>query len=78
LGNEARQTGERQMTHEEAITAYNANIDLPHGDTFYNVTGRFQENFLREGVTSDCDEAFRRAVECAVKLLPAMKAGRGQ
>lgn len=62
------------MTLDEAHDFYIAQSDLPHGREFAAMVGRFQEGFLKDRVTRDIDEAFRRAVEASAKLLPAMNA----
>lgn len=62
------------MTFDEAMTVYFENVDTPHGSAFMSVVGRFQEGFLSDGVTDDCDEAFVRAIDVASRLLPAIKA----
>ena len=62
------------MTYDQATDFYIAQIDLPHGKAFADTVGRFQEGFLADRVTSDLDEAFRRAVDAAARLLPAIKA----
>ena len=62
------------MTYEQAEDFYISQIDLPHGKAFADTVGRFQEGFLADGVTRDLDEAFRRAVDAASRLLPAMQA----
>ena len=67
-----RATGE--MTLDQAHDACLANIDAPHGRRFAETIGRFQEGFIRDRVTRDVDEAFRRAVDATMRLLPAIKA----
>jgi hypothetical protein len=69
----ARRAAE-QITLDQAHDIYMDNVDLPHGKLFAETVGRFQEGFLRDRVTRDLDEAFRRAVDCAMRLLPAIKA----
>ena len=49
-------------------------IDAPHGREFAASVGRFQEGFLKDRVTRDIDEAFRRAVQTCAKLAPASAA----
>lgn len=61
------------MTYEQALTAYMAEIDQPHGKLFAQSVGRFQEGFLADGVTADLDEAFRRGVEAASKFTDIFK-----
>lgn len=61
------------MTHEQADAIYFAQIDLPHGAAFADTVGRLQEGFLRDKVTDDIDEAFRRAVDTASRILPAIR-----
>jgi hypothetical protein len=62
------------MTYDQAETFYISQIDLPHGKDFAASVGRFQEGFLADGVTRNLDEAFRRAVDAASRLLPSMQA----
>ena len=62
------------MTLDEAHTVYIREVDAPNGKDFAAMVGRFQEGFLADRVTRDIDEAFRRAVEASVKLIPAMNA----
>ena len=61
------------MTYEQAEDFYIAQIDQPHGSAFAATVGRFQEGFLHDKVTEDLGEAFRRAVDAASRLLPAIK-----
>jgi hypothetical protein len=62
------------ITLDQAHDLYMANVDTPHGELFAQTVGRFQEGFLRDRVTNDLEEAFRRAVDCTMRLLPAIKA----
>lgn len=62
------------MTYEDAEDFYIANTGQAHGKEFAEIVGRFQEGFLADRVTDDLDEAFRRAVDTASRLLPAIKA----
>lgn len=52
---------------------YLHHVDQPYGERFANAVGRFQEGFLRDGVCDDLDDAFARAVDAAVRLVPALK-----
>lgn len=61
------------MTENEAHDAYLAQDGTPHFKLFAATVGRFQEGFLRDRVTDDLDEAFTRAVDAAMRLLPAIK-----
>ena len=61
------------MTNDQAQDIYLAEVDQPHGSAFAATVGRFQEGFLRDGVTDDLDDAFTRAVDAANRLLPAIK-----
>ena len=58
----------------DADDLYMEHVDQPYGAEFAAVVGRFQEGFLADRVTDDLDEAFARAVDCAIRLLPAIKA----
>jgi hypothetical protein len=60
------------MTYEQAEDFYISQIDLPHGKSFAETVGRFQEGFLRDRVTDDPDESFRLAVDTAKRLLPVI------
>jgi hypothetical protein len=61
------------MTAYEAEDVYISHIDQPYGKRFADTVGRFQEGFLRDKVCRDLDEAYARAVDAAVRLVPAMK-----
>lgn len=52
---------------------YLAHVDQPYGKRFAATVGRFQEGFLRDRVCDDLDDAFARAVDAAVRLVPALK-----
>ena len=60
------------MTTYDAEDIYLSHIDKPYGDKFAAVVGRFQEGFLRDKVCKDIDTAFAKAVDAAVRLLPAI------
>lgn len=61
------------MTLDEAHDAFIDKTNGPHAAAFAATVGRFQEGLLRDRVTRDLDEAFRRAVETTMTLLPAIK-----
>jgi len=52
---------------------YLAHVDQPYGKRFAETVGRFQEGFLRDRVCDDLDDAFARAVDAAVRLVPVFK-----
>ena len=60
------------MTFDQATDFYIEQIDMPHGSDFAATVKRFQEGFLRDRVTTDLDDAFRRAVDGTSRLLPAI------
>lgn len=63
-------------TEENAMTPddlYIHHVDQPYGKRFAETVGRFQEGFLRDGVCDDLDDAFARAVDAAVRLVPVLK-----
>lgn len=61
------------MTIADAEDIYLSHIGKPYGDKFAAAVGRFQEGFLRDKVCKDIDAAFAKAVDAAVRLLPAMQ-----
>jgi len=61
------------MTNDQAIDLYIARIDESFGKVYAQVVGRFQEGFLADGVCSDLDDAFARAVDCAERSLSVIK-----
>ena len=61
------------MTTADAEGTYILHINKPYGDKFAAAVGRFQEGFLRDKVCKDIDAAFAKAVDAAVRLLPAMQ-----
>lgn len=61
------------MTSYDANDTYLSHIDQPYGQRFADTVGRFQEGFLRDEVCRDLDDAFARAVDAAVRLVPVMK-----
>ena len=61
------------MTAYDADDVFIENADQPWGKEWAETVGRFQEGFLRDKVCKDLDEAFARAVETALRLLPAIK-----
>jgi hypothetical protein len=61
------------MTIDQAHTAYNAQIDLPHGAIYAAAVRRFQRNFMSERVCRDLDEAFARAVDACERLIPVFR-----
>jgi len=61
------------MTAHDAENIYLAHIDEPYGAEYAATVGRFQEGFLADKVSTDLDDAFARAVDCAERLLPAIK-----
>lgn len=54
-------------------TVYIYHIDQPYGERFAATVGRLQEGFLRDKVCTDLDDAFARAVDAAVRLVPVFK-----
>ncbi len=52
---------------------YLDHIDQPYGKRFAATVRRFQEGFLRDRVCTDLDDAFARAVDAAVRLVPALE-----
>jgi len=62
------------MTAYDAEDIYLAHIDKPYGKAFAQTVGRFQEGFLRDKVCKNCDDAFAKAVDAAVRLLPVIQA----
>lgn len=62
------------VTADNAEDIYLGHIDQPYGAAYAESVGRFQEGFLRDRVTDDCDEAFTKAVDACQRLLPAIKA----
>lgn len=60
------------MTASEAEDIYIAHIDKPYGKAFAYTVEYFQEGFLREKVCKDIDAAFAKAVDVAMRLLPAI------
>jgi acyl-CoA synthetase (NDP forming) len=65
------------MTYQAALDFYIDEMTKPHGAAFTKAVGIYQEGFLRDKVTRDVNEAFRRAVDTAKRILPAIiiKAG---
>jgi len=61
-----------RLDHAEAEDIYLAHVDKPYGKAWAETVGRFQEGFLRDKVCKDIDAAFAKAVDAAVRLLPAM------
>lgn len=61
------------MTPYDAEDIYISHIDQPYGAMLADTVGRFQEGFLRDKVCRDLDEAFAKAVDAAIRLLPAIK-----
>ena len=61
------------MTHASAEDTYLAHVDQPYGERFAATVGRFQEGFLRDKVCTDIDDAFARAVDATVRLVPVLK-----
>jgi len=59
---------------EKATDIYISHLDKPYGSDFADVVGRFQEGFLSDCVCTDLDESFAKAVDTAVRMLPAIKA----
>lgn len=57
----------------DADTIYLDHVDQPYGTQFAATVGRLQEGFLRDGVCDDLDDAFARAVDVAVRLVPVPK-----
>lgn len=64
------------MTTADAEDTYILHINKPYGDKFAAVVGRFQEGFLRDKICKDIDAAFAKAVDAAVRLLPAMQGAK--
>lgn len=64
------------MTIADAENTYIAHMMGPDGDKFAAAVGRFQEGFLRDKVCKDIDAAFAKAVDAAVRLLPAMQVAK--
>ena len=56
-------TAKTYLTHSKA----------PYGKLFADTVARFQVGFVADGVCPDAESAFDRAVEAAVRLLPAIK-----
>ena len=52
---------------------YLKHASAPYGKLFADTVVRFQVGFFAEGVCPDADSAFDRAVETAIRLLPAIK-----
>ena len=65
------------MTSYEAEDVYLDHIDAPYGKQFSAIVGRFQEGFLRDKVCKTLDEAFAKAVDAAVRMVPAMRIKEG-
>ena len=47
------------------------------GSIYADTVGRYQDGFLADGVTSDLDAAFCRAVDTAERLLPVLRIKAG-
>ena len=62
------------MNAYDAEDIYLNHIDEPYGAEYAATVGRFQEGFLADKVCADLDAAFFRAVKCAERLLPAIRA----
>ncbi len=65
-----------RIDYSGAEDIYLAHIDQPYGKRFAETVGRFQEGFLRDKVCRDLDSAFAKAVDAAVRLLPAMQGAK--
>lgn len=61
----------------DADDIYASHVDQPYGRQFAETVGRFQEGFLRDKVCRDLDDAFARAVDAAVRLIPVLKIKAG-
>ena len=61
------------MTSLEAEDIYIHHADQHYGKAWVETVGRFQEGFLRDKVCSDLDSSFLKAVDTALRLLPAIK-----
>ncbi len=65
-----------RIDYSGAEDTYIAHIHKPYGDKFAAAVGRFQDGFLRDKVCTDIDAAFVKAVDAAVRLLPAMQGAK--
>ena len=62
------------MTHLSSATdVYIHHADQPYGKRWATTVGRFQEGFLRDKVCNDLDDAFVKAVDAAIRLLPVIQ-----
>lgn len=73
IDGEARETEmQAQVTIKNAEDHYLDHVDAPYGGDFAATVGRFQEGFLEDRVCRDLDEAFAKAVDATLRLLPVI------